>query len=47
MVMVKIVVVVVVMRVEKGPDDDLNDGEERNMMKMEKRGGFIFIREEA
>ena len=41
------VMVVVIMRVENGPDDDLNDGEERNMMKMEKRRGFIFIREEA
>ena len=45
-VMMKIAVVVI-MRMENGPDDDLNDGEERNMMKMEKRGGFIFIREEA
>ena len=35
------------MQVENGPDDGLNDGEERKMMKMMKRGGFIFIREEA
>ena len=41
------VMVVVIMRVENGPDDGLNDGEERKMMKMMKRGGFIFIREEA
>ena len=46
-VVMMMIVVVVIMRVENGPDDDLNDGEERKMMKMMKRGGFIFIREEA
>ena len=39
--------IVVIMRVENGPADGLNDGEERKVMKMMKRGGFIFIREEA
>ena len=45
-VMMKIAVVVI-MRMENGPDDDLNVGEERKVMKMMKREGFIFIREEA
>lgn len=41
------IAVVVIMRMENGPDDDLNVGEERKVMKMMKRGGFIFIREEG
>ena len=41
------VMVVMIMRVENGPEDDLNDGEQRKMVKMMKRGGFIFIREEG
>ena len=45
-VMMKIAVVVI-MRMENGPDDDLNVGKERKVMKMMKRGGFTFIREEG
>ena len=44
MVVMMKVVLVVLIQVENGPEDDLNDGEEGKVMK---RGGFIFIREEG